>query len=108
VAVNVLVGIEVAYLFNSRSLTGAMFDWRRLTANRVALWAGAAILVLQGAFTYAPPMQAIFRTVPLSLEDWGLVALSAVAAFLLIELEKAVRRGRARRHPGRDAGLGAS
>jgi len=108
VAVNVLVGIEVAYLFNSRSLTGAMFGWRRLTANRVALWAGAAILVLQGAFTYAPPMQAFFRTVPLSLEDWGLVALSAVAAFLLIELEKAVRRGRVRRHPGREAGLSAS
>jgi magnesium-transporting ATPase (P-type) len=100
VAVNVLVGIEIAYLFNSRSVTGAMFGWRRLTANRVALGAVAAILVLQGAFTYAPPMQAFFHTVSLSLELWAPVVLSAAAAFLLIELEKAVRRGGARRRAG--------
>jgi magnesium-transporting ATPase (P-type) len=100
VAVNTLVGIEITYLFNSRSLTGAMLGWRALTANRVALGAAAAIVLLQCAFTYAPPMQSFFGTVPMSLENWGFVALSAGAAFLLVELEKAVRRGRAVRRAG--------
>jgi magnesium-transporting ATPase (P-type) len=100
VAVNALVGIEVVYLFNSRSLTGSMFGWRRLAGNRAVLWAAIAILILQAAFTYAPPMQSFFRTASLSLEDWGFVALAAASAFLLVELEKAVRRGRARGRGG--------
>jgi len=100
VAVNALVGIEVVYLFNSRSLTGSMIGWRRLTGNRAALWAAIAIVVLQAAFTYAPPMQSFFRTASLSLEDWGFVLLAATSAFLLVELEKAVRRRRVRRRGG--------
>jgi len=92
VAVNTLVGIEITYQFNSRSLTGAMFGWRALTANRFALGAAAAIILLQCAFTYTLPMQSFFGTVSMLQESWIFVGLSAGAAFPLVELEKAVRR----------------
>jgi magnesium-transporting ATPase (P-type) len=98
VAVNTVVGIEVAYLFNIRSLTGSALRWRALTGNRVVLGAVAAIVCLQAAFTYAPPMQSFFETVAMPLTSWGAVALSAGAAFFLIELEKLIKRQGARRN----------
>jgi magnesium-transporting ATPase (P-type) len=96
VAVNTLVGIEVAYLFNIRSLSGPVLNWKALTGNRVVLGAVAAIVCLQAAFTYAPPMQSFFGTVAMPLASWGAVALCAGAAFLLIELEKLIKRQGAR------------
>ena len=98
VAVNTLVGIEVAYLFNIRSLTGSVLHWQALTGNRVVLGAVAAIVCLQAAFTYAPPMQSFFGTVAMPLASWGAVALSAGAAFFLIELEKLIKRQGAARN----------
>jgi magnesium-transporting ATPase (P-type) len=91
VAMNVFVAIEIVYLFSCRSL--------RLPLTAVApfsnlwVWAGAgAQLALQLLITYWGPMNTAFGTAPVSLRAWGEIACVAVAAMLVIEFEKRLRR----------------
>ncbi|MFN3450316.1 MAG: cation transporting ATPase C-terminal domain-containing protein, partial [Roseococcus sp.] len=50
-------------------------------AGTRAVWAGVGLVVLlQLAFTYAPPFQALFRTAPMGLLDWAMV-LGAMGGF---------------------------
>lgn len=52
------------------------------------LGAVAVVIVAQLAFTYLPPMQAIFGSVPLSLGDGALIIALGVASFVVLELEE--------------------
>jgi magnesium-transporting ATPase (P-type) len=63
-----------------------------LTANPIALWAAVALIVLQLAFTYAPPLQFMFKTVALDTTSWALILGLGVVKFLAVEAEKAVLR----------------
>ena len=94
IAMNVFVAIEIVYLFNCRSL--------RLPITAVAafsnpwVWWGAGLqLMLQLAITYWVPLNAAFATAPINARAWGEIALIALLAMGIIELEK---RWRAR-HP---------
>ena len=91
-AVNMLVMGELVYLFNSRHFVAHSLARDTLTGNRVALWASVGLLVLQLAFTYAPPMQALFRTVALDAVAWGFIIALSLTKFLLVEAEKWVLR----------------
>ena len=51
-----------------------------------------AIAVLQGLFTYAPFMQAIFGTEALPLFIWKWLLLGGFVFFTLVELEKVLIR----------------
>jgi magnesium-transporting ATPase (P-type) len=91
IAMNVFVAIEIVYLFNCRSL--------RLPVTAVAafsnpwVWAGAGLqLLLQVAITYWAPLNAAFATAPIDARAWGEIALIALAAMLVIEIEKRLRR----------------
>ena len=55
---------------------------------------GVAILV---AISYAPPLQSLFKTGPLSLVDWAFVVAGGVALFVAEEARKWVERRRAAR-----------
>lgn len=50
------------------------------------------LVAAQLLFTYAPFMQAIFDTRPLSLADGALIVAVGVGLMLLLEVEKAVMR----------------
>ncbi|MCX7896998.1 MAG: HAD-IC family P-type ATPase [Rhodocyclaceae bacterium] len=92
-AVNVFVAMEMAFLFNCRSLTKPL--WRLPPFGNPWVWGGAlSMLGLQLLFTYLPIFQRIFGTAPLSLGQWGLVALGALAALVIMEIEKALRGGK--------------
>jgi magnesium-transporting ATPase (P-type) len=87
IAMNVFVAIEIAYLFNCRSL--------RLPVTAVAafsnpwVWAGAGLqLVLQMAITYWAPLNRAFATAPIDVRVWGEIAVIALVAMGIIELEK--------------------
>ncbi|MDP2810562.1 MAG: cation-transporting P-type ATPase [Rhodocyclaceae bacterium] len=87
IAMNVFVAIEIVYLFNCRSL--------RLPVTAVAafsnpwVWWGAALqLVLQMAITYWAPLNAAFATAPIGARAWGEIAVIALVAMGIIELEK--------------------
>ena len=88
VAVNTLVLFEIFYLFNARFLHTSAFTPGSLTGNRYVPLAIGALLVLQLAFTYLPPMQALFSTQPFPPERWVAILAVACSVFFLVELER--------------------
>ncbi|HXF47709.1 MAG TPA: HAD-IC family P-type ATPase [Burkholderiaceae bacterium] len=97
-AVNMLVIGELVYLFNVRRFIASSLTRETLTGNRVALAVAAILILMQLAFTYAAPMQMLFRTAPPAPATWGAILALAAVNFLTVEAEKAWlrRRGVAR------------
>lgn len=97
VAVNVVVFVELFYLFNSRSLERSSLALG-LFSNRW-IWLGvAATIALQALFTYVPLMNTLFETAPLTPAAWARVIGFSVLSYAIVEIEKAlVLRGRVRR-----------
>ncbi len=93
-AVNMLVAGELVYLFNNRHFTQGSLRAETLVGNPVALWVCGVLIGLQLLFTYAAPMQQVFRSAPLDLASWGAIGAFALAKFLAVEAEKAVWRAR--------------
>lgn len=91
-AVNAVVMCEMFYLLNSRSIFGSVLNRDGLLGNRAVLATIALCLVLQLLFTYAPPLQGVFGSVGLSLDEWLRVLLAGLALFSVAELEKWVVR----------------
>jgi magnesium-transporting ATPase (P-type) len=101
IAVNTLVLFEVFYLFNTRYITRSVLSREGFTGNRYVLWAIGLVLLFQLLFTYAPPLQVLFKTTVLATTDWLHIVLVAATVFPLVELEKwLVRRLLARRSKG--------
>ncbi len=92
--VNMLAMSEVFYLFNVRRFTASGLTWETLYGNRMAVWACVITIALQLLFTYAPPLQALFGSVSLGWDSWGLILGLAAVKFLAVEAEKAVLRWR--------------
>jgi cation-transporting ATPase F len=87
VAVNVFVMVEIFYLFNCRSLS--LSFWRLGLFSNLWVWGGVgAMLVLQGLFTYWPPLSSIFQAAPIGLAQWAEIIVFAWLCSLLIGLEK--------------------
>jgi magnesium-transporting ATPase (P-type) len=91
IAVNVFVMMEIAYLFNCRSLTQPF--WRLGWFSNPWVWAGAgAMLALQLAFTYLPLFQKLFGTAAIGAIDWIPILLCGGAAMAMVGAEKLLRR----------------
>ncbi|MCW8918884.1 MAG: cation-transporting P-type ATPase [Gammaproteobacteria bacterium] len=99
IAVNTLVMFEIFYLFSARYLIAPALTREGLLGNRYALLATGLLLIMQLAFTYAPPMQALFATTPLSATTWLTIIAVASSVLFLVELEKWWLRWRERRRP---------
>ena len=96
VAVNTLVAGEAFYLFNCRHLREPVLNLEGLTGNRWVLVSVGVLVLLQAAFTYAPPMQALFGTVGLTGVEWSRILGAGLAILLIVEADKAVVRRRRR------------
>ena len=94
VAANVFVMGELFYLFNCRSMTDSPFAMGAANFfSNAWLWAGVTLMiVLQLLFTYAPLMNRLFATAPITLADWGRIVAVGLTVFVVIEVEKALRR----------------
>lgn len=92
VAVNALVMGEIVYLFNSRRLHDSVLNPGGLFGNVVVLQMVALLALLQAAFTYAPPLQALFATRAIDAHAWGAILAFGLALFVLVEIEKAAVR----------------
>ncbi|MCC6830663.1 MAG: HAD-IC family P-type ATPase [Thermoleophilia bacterium] len=90
VAVNVFVVGEAAYLLNCRSLDRSFLSVGAFS-NRWLLTGLAVTAILQALFTYAPFMQALFRTEALSVESWLRILATGVAIALIVGAEKFIR-----------------
>jgi magnesium-transporting ATPase (P-type) len=90
--VNTLVMVEIFYLFSVRYLHVRSLTWRGALGTPAVLIAVAVVAVGQFAFTYAPPMQAIFDSRPLAFGDGLLIFGIGLGLMLLLEAEKLVMR----------------
>nr|WP_255210229.1 HAD-IC family P-type ATPase [Sphingobium cloacae] len=90
--VNMLVVAEIFYLFNVRYLHMRSLTWRGAIGTPAVLGAIACVVLAQLLYTYAPFMQAIFESRPLTLEDGALIIVLAIALFLCLEGEKLLMR----------------
>ena len=91
VAVNVFVIVELFYLFNCRSLDHSMFQLG-VFSNPWVTGGVLTMIVLQLLFTYAPAMNFLFHTTPLGWETWIPIAAVGLASYVIVEVEKWVRR----------------
>ncbi|HWQ05060.1 MAG TPA: cation-transporting P-type ATPase [Longilinea sp.] len=91
VAVNVVIFVQILYLFNARSLTRSPFQLG-FFSNPWAVGGSVLMVAIQMLFTYAPFMNRLFGSAPLSAVLWlDLLGVSLVA-FVVIEVEKWLRR----------------
>lgn len=97
--VNLVVAIEIVYLLNCRSLTRSVHSLGWFT-NPSAWYGIAGMVVLQLGFTYLPFMNHLFRTAPISLATWGVIAALSLAVFSIVGLEKWLRLRRTRPETG--------
>jgi Ca2+-transporting ATPase len=103
VAVNVFVIVEMFYLFTCRSLTKSMFSLG-LFSNRWMILGVTLMLVLQMAFTYTPLMNFFFHSEPIGWDAWWRILLTAVAVYVIVEVEKWGRRRWSRQRPNGGTG----
>lgn len=94
VVVNALVVMEIFYLFSVRFLHSPSLSLRGLMGTPAILIGVSLVVLLQLAFTYAPPLQALFDTRSVGLLDGLLIIAAGVGLFVLLEGEKTLRRRR--------------
>jgi Ca2+-transporting ATPase len=81
---------QVFHAFNARSREHSAFTSRLFTNGW--LWAAVVVcLLLQLAAVYAPFLQSVLQTVPLTAGDWGLVLVCSLIPVGVVELVKLAR-----------------
>lgn len=93
--INVIVLVEVAYLFACRSLTRSLWSIGVMT-NRWVIGGAMGMVGAQLLFTYTPAMNSLFQTAPISGGSWLRIIAVATTAFIAVEFEKWLRFGRGR------------
>jgi magnesium-transporting ATPase (P-type) len=93
--VNVVVFVEILYLFNARSLTRSPFQLG-FFSNPWAIGGAVLMALLQMLFTYAPFMNTLFGSASIPWSLWVDVLGVSLVAFVVIEIEKWIRRKHAR------------
>ena len=93
IAVNTIVAGQVFYLLNCRKFYEGIFN-RHFFGNRYVFMAIGALVALQLVFTYAPFMNTLFETAPISLNEWMYVTGAGVIVMLIVEFEKWISRNR--------------
>jgi Ca2+-transporting ATPase len=84
-----LVAFEWFRAFNARSDEHTVFELG-IFRNRYLLFSVGAAIMLQMVMIYAPFMQTAFKTVPLSIAQWGVVIGIAGSLFTIEELRKVI------------------
>jgi Ca2+-transporting ATPase len=95
-ALTVLVMAQMVHALNSRSGHLSLFQVG-FFKNRYLLLAIGFSILLHLLIVYFPPLQGVFRTVPLSLQDWIIIILLSLSVFIVVEVFKFFIRYRARK-----------
>lgn len=77
--------------WNCRSETQSIWQ-RGLTSNRLLIMMTMLVLLLQLIIVYVPEFQYLFKTVPLSLAQWGIIIVVASSIIVVEEVRKAIVR----------------
>ncbi|AWU97778.1 HAD-IC family P-type ATPase [Azospirillum ramasamyi] len=92
-AVNALVVGEIFFLLNARGLHSDAGLLDSIAGSRPVWLSIVLMIVLQLAFTYAPPLQSLFGTAPIGTASWAAMIAAGALLFLLVELEKRLSKG---------------
>jgi magnesium-transporting ATPase (P-type) len=103
--VNTIVVLGIFYLFSVRYGDTTSLTLRGMRGTRAVLIGVSVTVLAQLAFTYLPPMQALFATEPVPLLAGLGVIAAGVALLLVVEVEKALFRRFGRRAPGEMAAV---
>lgn len=90
-AVNLFVFGELFYLFNCRSLRYSIRSLGFFSNHWLIVGVGS-MFVLQMLFTYLPAMNSAFGSQPIGLREWGLIIAASFTIYVVIEIEKWLRR----------------
>lgn len=99
-AVNTLVVMEIFYLFSVRYVHGTALTLRGVLGTPAVLAGVATVVAAQLAFTYLPPLQAVFGSRPVSLGDGLAIIATGVALLGIVEVEKRIAARLERRGAG--------
>ncbi len=91
-AVNMIVVMEIGYLFSVRYRHGTGLSWRGVMGTKAVLIGIAGVTAVQLLFTYAPLMNRLFETRPVPFVEGTVILAVGAAALLLFEAEKAAIR----------------
>lgn len=91
IAVTTMVFFQFFQAWNSRSEYESIFRIN-LLGNPFLFYSMIAAGLAQVAFVYAPPLQWIFRTVPLSAAEWVQILAVAASVLVVVEVDKWLRR----------------
>jgi magnesium-transporting ATPase (P-type) len=91
-AVNALVIGQIFYLLNSRYKLDSSLSLKAHLGNRYLPLGIGTVVVLQLLFTYASPLQALFKTAAIPLWVWPRLFLGGLVFFFIVETEKLVLR----------------
>ena len=91
VAVTTMVLFQFFQAWNSRSETESIFRINPMS-NPILFYSMIAAALAQLAFIYAPSLQWVFRTVPLSGVEWLQIVAISSTVLLVVELDKWLRR----------------
>lgn len=90
--VNAVVVSEIFYLFTVRRLHATSFTWHGVLGTRPVLIAISVLAVAQILFTYAPLMNQVFESRPLTLAEGILILFVGAGLMVFLEGEKALMR----------------
>ncbi len=92
IVVNVFALTLLGYVFNCLSLDRFLL-WRGVRRNPWVAVSALALVAIQLFYTYAPPMNDVFGSAPLTLAHWLRIATIAAGSYALLELLKLLQRG---------------
>ncbi|MBE0568082.1 MAG: HAD-IC family P-type ATPase [Deltaproteobacteria bacterium] len=93
IAVTTMVLFQFFQAGNSRSELQSIFTLNPL-GNPFLFYSMVAAFLAQIAVIYAPPLQWIFRTEPLAVEEWVRIFIVGFTVVIAVEIDKAIRRRR--------------
>lgn len=97
-AVSTVVVAEMLYLISCRFVMVSAFSMEAVRGNAVLWWTVLACIIMQLGFVHWAPLQAVFDSAHLNVEQWCKVLLAGGLVLLGAELDKVLlRRKRAAR-----------
>lgn len=86
-AFTLLVVVQLVHAMNCRSDRQSLFSLG-FCSNPSLLWATGLSMCLQVILMLTPAGQAVFEVTPLTLEEWGVLALLGVVPLVAVEVWK--------------------
>lgn len=90
-SVNIIIFIQAFYLLNCRSLSHSLFNIG-LFSNAYLILGIIAMSLLQIFFTYSKVANQLFHSSAISLNAWQYVLLAGLLTYIIIEIEKKLRK----------------